>query len=115
MAESGGSVSKLAAAKFGKKTHSVSGGLNSLNGTSMTVSSSNEPPSDKKGPKEGVPLNKKASGGTVRTWMPSSKTERDKLSDKMADKVLGNLSDLDLPGKKKKVPSCVECLESIAR
>jgi len=106
MAKSGGSELKLTPEKFGKqdKAHQVSG--ENSNGTSIkgAVSSSNGSPNDMKGPREGVPLNQKASGGTVRTWMPSSKTERDKLSDKMADKVLGNLSDLDLPGKKKKKP-----------
>mmetsp|Transcript_1145 Transcript_1145/g.1596 ORF Transcript_1145/g.1596 Transcript_1145/m.1596 type:complete len:137 (-) Transcript_1145:202-612(-) len=60
---------------------------------------------DKKGPTEGVAVNKKSAGGAVKTWMPESKAAREKLSDKMADKVLGGLADLDLPGKKKKKPA----------
>mmetsp|Transcript_3442 Transcript_3442/g.4685 ORF Transcript_3442/g.4685 Transcript_3442/m.4685 type:complete len:100 (-) Transcript_3442:869-1168(-) len=78
MAKSGGSELKLTPEKFGKqdKAHQVSG--ENSNGTSIkgAVSSSNGSPNDMKGPREGVPLNQKASGGTVRTWMPSSKTER---------------------------------------
>mmetsp|Transcript_36930 Transcript_36930/g.68170 ORF Transcript_36930/g.68170 Transcript_36930/m.68170 type:complete len:105 (-) Transcript_36930:129-443(-) len=56
---------------------------------------------DKNGPTEGVGVNKKATGGSVKTWMPTSKEEREKLSDAMADKVLGNLSALDIPKKTK--------------
>eukprot|EP00468_Gymnochlora_sp_CCMP2014_P003791 CAMPEP_0167759296 /NCGR_PEP_ID=MMETSP0110_2-20121227/10942_1 /TAXON_ID=629695 /ORGANISM="Gymnochlora sp., Strain CCMP2014" /LENGTH=119 /DNA_ID=CAMNT_0007645661 /DNA_START=145 /DNA_END=504 /DNA_ORIENTATION=+ len=71
--------------------------------TTTTVTWTNKP--DAKGPKEGVGVNKKAAGGAVNTWMPETKAEREKLSDKMADRVLGGLADLDLPGKKKKRPA----------
>lgn len=56
----------------------------------------------KGGPKSGVNVNSRAKGGQVRTFMPKDAKEREKLSDKLADRVLGNLSDLDLPGKKVK-------------